>query len=129
VYPEFARYVCKLRQQCIELHHVNNTITLNIRNGRTAFRQKDIVDQIAAVETRHGGDIPAAFERAIRVAVERREFLRPFTQIPEVALDTAAIARAWKSARDGVLRELRAKQAAPLESTALSEKTDAAIAA
>jgi len=89
----------------------------------------DIADQIVTVETRHGGDIPAAFERAVRVAIERREFWRPFTHVPEVALDTAAIARAWKAARDGVLRALRAKQAAPLEPTRLSEAAHAAIAA
>jgi wobble nucleotide-excising tRNase len=89
----------------------------------------NIADQIAAVEKRHGGDIPAAFERAVRVAIEAREFWRPFTQVPDVALDTAAIARAGKAAREGVLEALRAKQAAPLEPTSLSTKTTAAIEA
>jgi wobble nucleotide-excising tRNase len=88
-----------------------------------------ITDQIAAVEKRHGGDMPAAFERAVRVAIEAREFWRPFTQVPGVALDTAAIARAWKAAREGVLEALRAKQAAPLEPTGLSKQTTDAIEA
>jgi hypothetical protein len=34
-----------------------------------------IADEIASIEKQHGGDVPAAFERAVRVAVERREFL------------------------------------------------------
>jgi wobble nucleotide-excising tRNase len=87
----------------------------------------NIADEISAIEKRHGGDIPAAFERAVRVAIERREFWRPFTLVPEISLDTAAIARAWKSAREGVLRALRAKQAAPLEPMTLSKEARAAI--
>ena len=71
--------------------------------------KKDIADEITTIEKRHGGDIPAAFERAVRVAIERREFWRPFTQVPEIALDTAAIARAWKSAREGVLQSAASK--------------------
>ena len=90
--------------------------------------KKDIADEITTIEKRHGGDIPAAFERAVRVAIQRREFWRPFTQVPEIALDTAAIARAWKSAREGVLRALQAKQAAPLEAMILSKETRGAIA-
>jgi wobble nucleotide-excising tRNase len=89
----------------------------------------NIADQIAAVEKHHGGDIPAAFERAVRVAIEAREFWRPFTQVPDVALDTAAIARAWKAAREGVLEALRAKQASPLEPTGLSKQTTNSIEA
>ena len=64
----------------------------------------------------------------MRVAIERCEFWRPFTLVPEITLDTAAIARAWKSAREGVLRALRAKQAAPLEPLTLLKETRAAIA-
>ena len=93
-----------------------------------ASLKKDIANEITAIEKGHAGDIPAAFERAVRVATERREFWRPFTQVPEIALDTAAIARAWKSAREGVLLALRAKQTAPLEPMTLSKETRAAIA-
>jgi wobble nucleotide-excising tRNase len=105
-----------------------------IKHYRAYFSQgysslkTDVAAQIAAVEKTHGGDIPAAFERAVRVAIQGREFWRPFTPVAEVTLDTAAIARAWKSARDGVLQALRAKQAAPLESMALSKEARAAIA-
>lgn len=81
------------------------------------------------INTTHGGDVPAAFERAVRVAIEGREFWRPFTDIPDIDVDTAAIVRAWGAARDAVLTILRAKAAAPLEQAVLSPETLAAVAA
>ena len=56
-----------------------------------------------------GGDVPAAFERAVRVAVQNREFWRTFIDVPDIDVDTAAIARAWAAARDEVLTVLRAQ--------------------
>jgi wobble nucleotide-excising tRNase len=79
------------------------------------------------VAATHGGEIPAVFERSVRVAVENREFWRAFTDVPDIAVDTAAIARAWGAAREAVLTALRAKAAAPLEVTALSAETRALI--
>lgn len=81
------------------------------------------------INTTHGGDVPAAFERAVRVAVENSGFWRPFTDVPEVDADTAAIVRAWGAARDAVLTILRAKAAAPLEAMELPPECLAAIAA
>ena len=79
------------------------------------------------INTTHGGDVPAAFERAVRVAVESREFWRPFTDVPDIDVDTAAIARAWTAAREAVLMILRVKATAPLEPLALAPETIAAI--
>ena len=81
------------------------------------------------VKTTHGGDVPAAFERAVRVAVQNREFWRAFIEVPDIDVDTAAIARAWGAAREAVLTVLRAKAAAPLEAGALPPNAVAAIAA
>lgn len=86
-----------------------------------------IADAIAAVSNEHSGDIPAAFERAVRVASQRREFWRAFTTIPGFEIDTAAILRAWNAAREGILISLRAKQAAPLDAIALPPATRDAI--
>ena len=72
-------------------------------------------------------DSPADFERAIRVAVERRQFWSRFTDIPEIALDTAAITQAWSAAKAVVLATLHAKQDRPLESLQLSRDATAAI--
>jgi wobble nucleotide-excising tRNase len=74
-----------------------------------------IVSQGKTIGASHGGDIPAAFERDVRVAVQTHEFWSAFTAVPAIDLDTAEIARAWKAARDGVLAALRAKSTAPLE--------------
>ncbi|MGH9637786.1 MAG: AAA family ATPase, partial [Candidatus Angelobacter sp.] len=75
----------------------------------------------------HGGDVPAAFERAVRVAGERREFWSRFINVPEFAIDTAEIARIWGLARDSVQRALEAKQAAPLERRMLDAPALAAL--
>jgi wobble nucleotide-excising tRNase len=79
------------------------------------------------INTTHGGDVPAAFERAVRVAVENREFWSAFTDVPDIHVDTASVARAWGAARDAVLTTLRSKATAPLEPIALARETIAAI--
>lgn len=88
-----------------------------------------VAESLSAVSRAHAGDVPAAFERAVRVAVERRQFWARFCEIPEIALDTAAIARAWKEARDGVVALLEEKQAAPLDPVDFPENVRSAIAA
>ena len=88
-----------------------------------------IGDALADVSRRHGGDAPAAFERAVRVWGERRQFWSKFCDVPEVALDTAAIARARNAARDAILAALNAKQNAPLERMQLAPEVTAAVTA
>lgn len=90
---------------------------------------KDAIKEVGqGINTTHGGDAPAAFERAVRVAIENREFWRPFTDVPDIDVDTAAVARAWTAARDAVLTILRAKAAAPFEAMALSPEVLATVA-
>lgn len=80
-----------------------------------------------AVRDTHSGDIPSAFERDIRTAVQAHEFWKDFADLPEIEVDTAAIARQWNAARDGVLEQLRAKAAAPLDRMALSPEVLQAV--
>jgi wobble nucleotide-excising tRNase len=87
-----------------------------------------ITAMLKAVSAAHGGEIMAAFERGIRVAVERRQFWAQFTDTPSIELDTAAIARSWKAALEPIVAALRAKQGSPLEAMAISEQAAAAIA-
>lgn len=87
-----------------------------------------VATMLAGVGRTHGADAPAAFERAVRVAVERRQFWSQFCEVPEVVLDTGAIARDWKAARDAVSEQLAAKQAAPLDRMAVAPQTTAAVA-
>jgi wobble nucleotide-excising tRNase len=89
----------------------------------------DIDAMIRESRTAHAGDVPAAFERDIRLWEQRRQFWKDFTAVPEITIDTAAIARAWKVARDAVLEQLQQKKSAPLEASALTPETVKAIKA
>jgi wobble nucleotide-excising tRNase len=75
----------------------------------------------------HSGEMQAAFERAVRFAVQNREFWRGFMDVPEIEIDTANILRNWTAARDAVLTVLRAKAAAPLEAMILPHEAVAAV--
>jgi wobble nucleotide-excising tRNase len=75
------------------------------------------------------GDVPAAFERSVRQAVERRAFWKDLAKVPEIEIDTANIALVWKTAREGVQRLLDAKRAAPLDAIEIPEEVRAAITA
>jgi wobble nucleotide-excising tRNase len=84
---------------------------------------------LADINRTHGNDVPASFERAVRVAVERRQFWSRFCDVPEIAVDTAAIVRDWQSAREAVAAALTGKQAAPLERMTLAQGARDAVAA
>lgn len=89
--------------------------------------KEQILSTGIGVRDTHGGDIPAAFERSIRTAVQKQEFWKKFTGVPEVSIDTAAVSRDWKVAREAVLQQLRAKATAPLEPMLLAQETVDAI--
>src|SRR5690606_34200793 len=91
--------------------------------------KRAIANALEDVSRAHAGDVPAAFERAIRVAGGRRLRWSRFCEGPAVELDTAAVVRAWNSAREAVHATLTAKQGAPLERHALDQRAIDAIAA
>ena len=96
--------------------------------GETYQALKSAIQQTSTgVLGAHGGDIPTAFERDIRTSAQNCEFWKDFTEVPEVAVDTATISREWTAAREAVLETLRAKAASPLEAIALSADTLEAI--
>lgn len=80
-----------------------------------------IIDIEKSIADAHKGEIQSAFERAVSEAIQNGEFWRKFTDIPAIQVDTAAIACAWKEAREPILGVLRAKLASPLEKMTLSE--------
>jgi len=82
--------------------------------------KRTVDSTLSSVSRAHGGDVPAAFERAVRVAVERRQFWSRFTDVAAIDLDTAEVVRTWRDARDAVVAELQAKQSAPLDPRSLS---------
>jgi len=92
-----------------------------------ATLKRTVSDALAAVKREHGSDVPAGFERAVRVAIERRQFWSRFCEVEEFTLDTAAIVRDWRAAREAVLAQLTAKQATPLESMEVSDEARALL--
>lgn len=88
-----------------------------------------VTETLAAVNRAHDGEVPTAFERAIRVTGERRQFWSRFCDVPDMTLDTAAIARDWRTTHAAVTTLLIAKQAAPLERMTLAKEALAAVAA
>lgn len=90
--------------------------------------KRDVAQQIQALNNTHGAPAALSFERSVREAEQRRNFWGAFVQVPEIAVDAAALTRAWGEARDAVAEALAAKQAAPLEGLMLSEAAMAAIA-
>ena len=91
--------------------------------------KRTVTETLAGIIRTHGGEAPAALERAARIAGERRQFWSRFCDVPQVALDTAAIVRDWQTAREAVSSALAAKQAAPLEPMPLARATQAALTA
>ena len=91
--------------------------------------KRRVSDALEQINRTHGNDLPAAFERAVRIAVERRQFWSRFCDLPEIAVDTAAIVRDWRSAREAVAAALNGKQAAPLEPMMLAQEARAAVTA
>ncbi|MCK4785869.1 MAG: AAA family ATPase [Desulfobacteraceae bacterium] len=83
----------------------------------------------ASVNLTHGGDVPTTFERAVRIAGERRYFWARFCDAPDIRLDTATVVREWQSARNAIVAALAAKQAAPLDRMTLSNAARNAITA
>ncbi|MDO3510215.1 AAA family ATPase [Ralstonia pseudosolanacearum] len=81
------------------------------------------------VNTTHSGPVALAFERSLREAERSSTFWRTFLEVPEIAIDTAAVTQVWTQAREAVAQALARKQASPLEGARLSEAALAAIEA
>ncbi|MER8631551.1 AAA family ATPase [Mesorhizobium opportunistum] len=88
-----------------------------------------IGDTDRAFEASHGGDIPAAFERSVRFVAEGHAFWSPVADIPPLTIDTARVARIWKTAREAVKAALKAKKESPLEPVLFGEEGRRAIEA
>jgi len=88
---------------------------------------RSVASARAAIAETHSGDAVAEFERSMSVIIERRRFWSQFCDIPVITIDSAAIARDWRAARESVLSALDSKLAAPLEPSGLSTEALDAI--
>jgi len=95
-----------------------------------AYRElkAEIADALERLRRTHSGDGHAGFERAVRVAGERRAFWSRFCEVPDVQVDTARVVRAWSAAGESLITALSAKQASPLELHTLGQQAREAIA-
>lgn len=84
--------------------------------------KEGISTTIRDIAAAHSGEIRVAFERTIRVAEQTQQFWKRFTDVPEISIDTAAIALAWKEAFEVVSQVLHTKQSSPLETLSLEDE-------
>ena len=91
--------------------------------------KNQVAEGIEALGKTHGGIVQLAFERSVRTEERTRTFWSSFLHLPEFTIDTAALSRAWTTARDAVAGVLAAKQAAPLEGIQLTDAEMAAVSA
>lgn len=89
--------------------------------------KRRISEALADLNRAHAADVPVAFERAVRVAIERRQFWSRFCDVPDVAVDTAAFVRDWRAVREAIASTLNGKQAAPVERMVVSDETRALV--
>lgn len=90
--------------------------------------KRRISEALAGLNRGHAADVPVAFERAVRVAIERRQFWSRFCNVPDIAVDTATSVRDWRAVREAVASTLNRKQASPLERMVVSDETRALVA-
>jgi wobble nucleotide-excising tRNase len=88
-----------------------------------------ISDNLEHFERSHSGMAVAAFERSVRVGVERQQFWSPFCDVPDASVDTVAVAVAWRQATEPIAALLRTKRDAPLDRIDVPEDVKAAVSA
>jgi len=117
--PQGPGGTCPFCAQDLAGSPVINHYRAYFSDAYTGLKQA-VADTLAEVNRLHGGEAPAAFERAVRLCGERRQFWARFCDVPEVVLDTLEITRSSRHALEAVTAVLQAKQAAPLERIHLS---------
>lgn len=91
---------------------------------------KESIGRLArGIDETHSDNGPIAFERALRIASERRAFWARFADMPEIALNSTAVSEDWRRARQLIATALAAKAATPLDRMELSPEVRAAVAA
>ena len=77
--------------------------------------KRSVADAVVTLNRVHSDNAAVAFERAVRVLGERKQFWSRFCELPQLEIDTATVVRDWQAARDRLLELLAAKQSAPLD--------------
>ena len=109
-------------------HHRFSHITASTLGEAYRLLQTELAATQTRLETTLSGDALAGFERQIRTAEERRCFWASLCTVPEIDLDTTAIAGAWQAVRNGLSAAPKAKRADPLTVVVINEETQRAVA-
>jgi wobble nucleotide-excising tRNase len=97
-------------------------------NEYTTLRAQ-VSETLRQLSNIHGEVATSAFERAVRVAVERRQFWSRFGEFPEIAVDTAAITGSWQASRNQITALLASKQGSPLDRMEVTDEARASVSA
>ena len=77
--------------------------------------QQRIRTFISAFRNDHRQELFSAFERNVRITIEKIQFWSKFTEIPEFNPDSALISSKWKESVDDIFKLLEKKSNSPLE--------------
>ena len=83
--------------------------------------KRDVADLVGNINRSHAGGTQAAFERAVGTVRQTGQFWTTYCDVPQIDIDTEAIARDWKAATETVAGLLQTKQSAPLEQVILND--------
>ena len=89
--------------------------------------KQNISNVMAGLNREHGGNVPAAFERAVRNLAEKRTFWSRFCELPALQIDFDSITHNWQIVREGLSAVIEAKKAAPLDPVTIPPEIIAAI--
>lgn len=90
--------------------------------------KRDINDMITDIDEIHGDQKHAKLERTIGITREKAAFWASYLhEVPTIDIDTEAISRDWKTARELVSKLLQAKEASPLKQQPLGGRVRAAL--
>lgn len=115
----WAEKDCPFCAQSLSRSHIMDHYRAYFSADYTALKS-DLAAANRDITIMHSGEVPAAFERDVGIALQRRIFWSRFLQVPEVVIDTADVSRTWKAAREAVQTALNTKRAAPLDAVALT---------
>ena len=87
-----------------------------------AFKE-EISTSLVSLGRDHRSELMTAFERNVRILADSRQFWSEFIDLPEIDLDTALVARLWRSCFDAIKAALDTKKESPLEAFSLSQET------
>ncbi len=94
---------------------------------RYARLKQEVAGMADRIDRAHTSSAHAAFERSVGNARVTAQFWAEYVDLPELDIDTAAIALNWQAASDRVAGLLKAKQAAPLDPLVLDDQTQKAL--